>query len=104
MARLPGTPSSQRYHGSGRACRATIIASEEGLIGWQTKHYDLGIVVRPTDTDAVIKGIQMLADDCDKCSFYGQNGRQRAFSRNDMELAKRLVAEVFESDSSEVAP
>ena len=80
-----------------------VIACEEGIIGWQTKHYDLGIVVRLTDMDSVIKGIQMLANDRDKCSFYGQNG-QRAFSRNDMQVAMKLVADVLGADSPEVAP
>jgi glycosyltransferase involved in cell wall biosynthesis len=80
-----------------------VIACEEGLIGWQTSHYDLGIVVRPTDTDALVNGIQMLANDCDKCRSYGQNG-QRAFFNNNMELAEKLVAEALETDSCEVAP
>ena len=79
-----------------------VIACEEGIIGWQTKHYNLGIVVQPTDIDAVIKGIQMLANDCDKCSIYGLNG-QRAFIGNDIKKAKMLVAEVLESDPSENA-
>ena len=79
-----------------------VIACEEGIIGWQTKHYDLGIVVRPTDIDAVLKGIKMLANDGDKCSIYGLNG-QRAFIGNDIKKAKNLVAEVLESDPSEGA-
>ena len=74
-----------------------IIACDEGLIGWQTKHYNLGIVIQPTDVHAVITGIRFLANNSTKCNIYGQNG-SIAFRKNTTERAKRLVAHAIETN------
>lgn len=79
-----------------------VIACEEGIIGWQTRLYKLGVVVRPTDIDSIINGIKILVDNCEKCVDYGLNG-QRAFSENGFAMAKNIVAGVFEPNWNEVA-
>lgn len=37
-----------------------VVACQDGVIGWMTRRYQLGVIVKPTDTTSVIDGIQDL--------------------------------------------
>ena len=57
----------QHYNSSGVLVQAAsagrpVIACREGVIGWQTKRHNLGAVVSPSDSDALIEAIYALLD------------------------------------------
>lgn len=55
-----------------------VIAMEEGLIGWMTRNYQLGVTVDPTDHQRVAEEILSLKNDTVARRRSGENGRRLA--------------------------
>jgi len=51
------------------------VACKEGIIGWLTKKYKLGIVIDINDEKTVTVGIKTIAEDQDLARRFGDNGR-----------------------------
>jgi glycosyltransferase involved in cell wall biosynthesis len=63
-----------------------VVACDEGLIAWWARNYDIGEIVRVTDTESVIGAIARLATDKELRHRYSTNG---------LAIASRHSPEVF---------
>lgn len=66
-----------------------VIACKEGVIGWQTKKYNLGITINPANKCEVIKAIEKILFGNEK---YTSKGKTPIFSSEDSEIENVLRA------------
>lgn len=69
----------KHYNASGVLVQAAryakpVIACREGVLGWQAKRHDMGLVVDVSNEEAIVKAVRKLADDRAKGKKFGQNG------------------------------
>lgn len=69
-----------------------VIACKEGLIGWLTKKYELGIVVTMSDQSQIIEAIKRLARQEDDLRKLGQRG-QSVFGKHTPENFGETILE-----------
>lgn len=70
------------------------IATTDGVIGWQTRRFGLGLVVDPTDADAVSRAAAALVGDEAMATRFSENGRAFA-AENSTEEAVEAVEEAL---------
>lgn len=67
-----------------------VVASTEGLVGWLTRKYKLGLDVPVDDAKAVAEAIASLAQSPGASSEYGENGRHFAALHTPENFGKAL--------------
>jgi glycosyltransferase involved in cell wall biosynthesis len=92
------------YTGSGVLVQAArtgrpIIGCEDGIIGWQAKRYEMGVVVRPNNLASVVSGIRTLIENEGLCIKYASNGK-RAFKMHSINLAKDILVNAIDAKIS----
>ena len=80
-----------------------VIACEEGLIGWVTKKYGMGITVRAREVASVVGALSRLASDSTLRRELGENGRAMA-KGHDPRSFGRCVCDVLERLGQAGAP
>jgi len=88
------------YHMSGVLVQAgvmglPVLACEEGLIGWLTKHFTSGLVVPTSSPSAIAKAIGELSRDVKATQQYGENGRL-AYASHTRENFSRILVDAIE--------
>jgi glycosyltransferase involved in cell wall biosynthesis len=79
-----------------------IIASRDGIIGWTTMTYSLGVTVDVDDCSSVASAILDLVNDPRRAHWLGQNGQQRFEHHTSSEFG-RVVFEDIEKPLEGVA-
>ncbi|MBT8084474.1 MAG: glycosyltransferase, partial [Woeseia sp.] len=59
------------------AAGVPVIAFAAGGLGEAVAHDETGLLVPPSDTDALAGAITALLDDPDRCRQFGENGKRR---------------------------
>jgi glycosyltransferase involved in cell wall biosynthesis len=80
-----------------------VIACEEGLIGWVSKKYRMGITVRAREVASVVGALSRLASDPALRHELGENGRAMA-AGHDPRSFGRCVCDVLERLGQADAP
>lgn len=71
-----------------------VIADDHGLIGWQTRRHDMGLLVNVDDAHGVASAVGHLARDRVLAARLGENGR-RAFGEVEVDPAGQVLASVL---------
>jgi hypothetical protein len=50
-----------------------VIACEDGVIGWKTNKYGIGITVPISDIDQIVTAVNHMAQNIEKFSRYSKN-------------------------------
>lgn len=70
-----------------------VITCKEGVIGWFTKNYDLGVILNEMDDISVIDAINKLIQDKEKFFNYG-NASRKCFAEH---TSINFVADIFQA-------
>lgn len=84
-----------------------VVACNEGLIGWLSKNYNLGLAVEPDDPREVAAAISRLTRNKSLAAKLGANGRDHSRSHTDERFTRKLgeeLAEWFPATKPPIAP
>jgi glycosyltransferase involved in cell wall biosynthesis len=73
-----------------------IISCQEGLVGWMTKKYQLGLLLDPHDKKMIIDAVTELAENAQQRELFGLNGLGLAEGHTG-EIFARAICDSIES-------
>ena len=72
-----------------------VISCQDGLIGWMTKKYKLGVTIDVDSTQQIIQAINDLTTDEAASSFYGAQGAALAEGHTSEGFATKIIYSLF---------
>ena len=75
-----------------------VLACKEGLIGWMTDRYQLGLTADVQDRKSVLQALKRLSSDRDLAWQCGCNGRYRFSSHTSKNFSKKILNRILASE------